>query len=537
MTPKRLLSEAPLRLRLASTALSASLLAGLAGFYEALAAGLGAAALIASSSLLPVITSKARRALASRFSGYSNGLDKPQGLGPRPFKAYHGFEIEFTGASQTAVQDVSKLIIDRSRVGGSRIAVASILEGGRGRVIVLLSSEREDQLRIDYEVLKTMIASTVKGVKIREAGESELRLLASLAEAVEPSGKPAALIVGGYRDAGSNGFKGLRLGYRSDSPLPEKVYLTVEDVEGHIAVFGSTGTGKSTTLAVLACGASEELGFSSVIIDWTGEHSGKADDLGCGHVTLDPLKDLRLNPLIEASGEDDIIAIVDALASSLGLSEPQAYLLMRALEESKPSTLEELEAVIEGAPEASKWDRDVKRALLRKIAALTRGSSKQAFSGREYPSKLSIAGGRTLIVDVSRIQSIPARRAYSLLLLWLLHKTAKSTGSKVLAVVDEAHNISGGEDSLLSKLAAESRKDGLYLALATQSPSLMPVRVLANTNTKIVHALRSHRDLEVVKTAMYLPEDYAQRLPSLEKGEALLHSPSHPQPIFVKISR
>ena len=166
---------------------------------------------------------------------------------------------------------------------------------------------------------------------------------------------------------------------------------------------------------------------------------------------------------------------------------------------------------------------------------LTRGASREAFSGVKF-ARLDLTQGSVTVIDVSKIPSQPARRAYTLLALWLAHKASRNSGKKILVAVDEAHNIAGGEDGLLSRLAAEGRKDGLYLAIATQSPSLIPIRLIANTNTKIVHAIRSHRDLEVVRNAIYLPDSQAQRLPSLDRGEALLHSPSHPQPIFIKVS-
>lgn len=54
-------------------------------------------------------------------------------------------------------------------------------------------------------------------------------------------------------------------------------------------------------------------------------------------------------------------------------------------------------------------------------------------------------------------------------------------------------------------MMAESRKFGLYIALATQNPYLLPLRAVSNTNTKIIHSLRWWRDLESVASALSSP--------------------------------
>ena len=525
MTVKRLLAEAPLKFRLAATIASASIVAGLLGSPEQTVLGLLAA--VALSIPVP-------RKLALHSAG-----ELMQGLKALRARSYRslpqralGFEVELGRAAKSSIQEVSRLIADRARLGTSRLVVASILEGGRGKIVVALTSNDEEKLRVDYEVLKTLITSTAEGVKLRDLNREESEALAYIAEMFTPASRSYPLIVGVN---GGDNEGGVFLGYKTGTTAPEKVYLTLNDVEGHVAVFGATGTGKSTTLARIACGSAESLDVHSIILDWTGEHREKVISAGCTPHTLNPLKDLQLNPLAEAESEDDIVAVVEALSSSLNLTEPQEYMLLKIIEEGKPKNLIELEALIDAASEQSRWDREVKKALLRKIAVLTRGASREAFSGVSF-TRLDPTPGSVTIIDASKIPSQPARRAYTLLTLWLAHKTSRSTGRKILVAVDEVHNVAGGEDGLLSRLAAEGRKDGLYLVIATQSPSLIPVRLIANTNTKIVHAIRSHRDLEVVRNAIYLPESQAQRLPSLDKGEALLHSPSHPQPIFIKVS-
>jgi hypothetical protein len=519
-----LVERAPFRVRVASAIGSLAAISLAAGEHK-IAAVLAAAA--AAAGLAPPLAERLRRGLSADFKA---GLARSPGGEGSGVDYYEGFEIEVSAPQHSAFTEISKLIADRARFGGSRILVASLLESGRGRVLVLVYSRDKEKVRVDYEVLKTMLASS-GSVRIRELGGRETEILAEVARNIAPSSRAAPLIVrppGEERTAES----GLRLGVRIDAPLPEPVYLTREDVEGHIAVFGSTGTGKSTTLSIIACQAWKSLGARVVVLDWAGEHSEKLSAAGCKAKTLDPLNEASINPLSLVEREEDAVAIVEAMSASLSLTEPQEYMLLKAIEEGRPKSVEELEAVIEAMPESSRWDRDVKRALQRKIAALTRGSSKSAFKGSPAPQQPT----EPVVIDVSRIPALQARRAYTLLALWRLYRESER-GLKSIVFIDEAHNVAIGEEGLLSKLLAEARKRGLRLAIATQSPSLMPTRVIANANTKIVHALRSHRDLEVVREALYLPERLVQKLPILERGEALLHSPSHPNPVLIKVSR
>ncbi len=82
---------------------------------------------------------------------------------------------------------------------------------------------------------------------------------------------------------------------------------------------------------------------------------------------------------------------------------------------------------------------------------------------------------------------------------------------------------------------AESRKYRLHIAIATQSPSSIPNGVLLNSNTKVVHALRSPRDKEVISQTMNLHYGLLEELDKLRTGEALVQSPSTPRPALVRV--
>jgi DNA helicase HerA-like ATPase len=117
-----------------------------------------------------------------------------------------------------------------------------------------------------------------------------------------------------------------------------------------------------------------------------------------------------------------------------------------------------------------------------------------------------------------------------------MERSSGVEGPKVLIAIDEAHNIFNGEEAaFIEQLFSESRKYGVILAIATQSPSSIPNGVLLNTNTKIVHALRSARDKSIIAETMSLPRDYVEILDKLGPGEAIVQSPSNPQPLLIQV--
>lgn len=375
-------------------------------------------------------------------------------------------------------------------------------------------------LERETEIFETLVASISEGARVERRGVIDASLVLDLASGAPNSG----VLVNPITMPPSRGrrYGGLvYLGDNLDTPMPEPVYLERADLEGHVGVYGSTGSGKSTTLRVIASQASG-LGWSVLLVDWTGEHSGvlpqAAAAPGRGGVPV------PLGELLES--REGRLMLAEILSHSLGLTDPQAYMLSRVLERA-PSTLGEIVELVESWPEESKWDREVKRGLRRKLEALT-------VAGDAFEGSLQLGEG-LVVVDASRIRSPRARAAYVLSLLSYIYFTAPARRGRVLVVVDEAHNLFLGESRIFEEILAEARKHGVSIVYATQSPSSVPDRVFLNTNTKIVHALRGQRDKMVIQSTMGLDEYRLHLLDKLDRGEALVQAPSIPEPVLVKV--
>ncbi len=452
--------------------------------------------------------------------------------------SYRVLDVEVRGDKrEQAAASLAKFIGERASKGHVRYTVVSIAEGDYKRTLIILTSRDPRKVDVEAEVLKTLLTSMVDGLKLLDIDSPEFQLIVGYFEKLGLSSKSALIVPDkalAEKGQASRNFreddKGLYLGEAIDKQYPKNVYLKSGDIEGHIGVFGSTGSGKSTTLSLIAERCWSILGAPVVILDWTGEHSILLRSRSVPFKEYNPASgEASINPL-DLNGDLDYL--VSVMIKALSLSPPQAYILLKALESSGPSNLRELEEAVESLPDESKWDREVKRALIRKIAMLTRGSY-EAF--RETRG-LHFNG--VTVIRLDYIKNVLARKSYALFLLakMFMERSSGTGGARVIVVIDEAHNIFGGEEApFIEQMFSESRKYGIHLVIATQSPANIPNGVLLNTNVKIVHALRSARDKNVISETMSLPRDYVDILDKLGPGEAIVQAPSNPEPLLIQV--
>ncbi|MEM4035291.1 MAG: DUF87 domain-containing protein [Fervidicoccaceae archaeon] len=320
---------------------------------------------------------------------------------------------------------------------------------------------------------------------------------------------------------------------RTGSPLG----LTAEELLRHVGIFGSTGSGKTTTSAVLATGAAS-IGMSVVILDWHGEYGVLLEEACAERVeVLDPLEDdsASVNPL-EGAIEDAVSMLEDVLS----LSAPQSAVLYRVLKESGGSLfgISSLIALLDSKSPEGYWDRELRGALLRKLELLDSPEGKILFSKTVYRPP---SNGEIQVINLSNIKNFNLKKLYSLALIKFIYQTRYArggAGGRILLVVDEAHNIMPKSvDNFVSKMIAESRKFGIGVVIVTQSPSSVNPEFIKNLNTKIVHAIRSNIDMRILEESMALEHNERVLLPRLEIGEAFFSSPSCPKPTLIVIEK
>ncbi|UZN23419.1 DUF87 domain-containing protein [bacterium 3DAC] len=127
----------------------------------------------------------------------------------------------------------------------------------------------------------------------------------------------------------------------------------------------------------------------------------------------------------------------------------------------------------------------------------------------------------------------------------------KGEDASTILVVEEAHNFapekgygetSASKDNMsltaISKVAAEGRKFGLGMVIITQRPASVNKYVLSQMGTYAIFRLVNKNDLDAVMSAIeYAGADVLSKLPSLKTGMALLSGLSLPFPVFVNMRK
>lgn len=90
---------------------------------------------------------------------------------------------------------------------------------------------------------------------------------------------------------------------------------------------------------------------------------------------------------------------------------------------------------------------------------------------------------------------------------------------------------------MLANSIAEMRTYGEGFIIADQSPGLLDMSVIRNTNTKIILRLPDKSDRELVGYAAGLCEDQIDELSKLKRGVAAIYQNDWVEPVLVQVSR
>ena len=360
--------------------------------------------------------------------------------------------------------------------------------------------------------------------------------------------------------------------------------ISLNSLTGHTFITGSTGSGKSNTIYQILNKALENNKKFLVIEPAKGEYKkvfGGREDVTVYSTNPSMSALLRINPF-SFPKSIHILEHLDRLIEIFNVCWPMyaamPAVLKNAVEKSYTDCgwnlisstnkydenlypgFSDVARNIKYIVESSEYDDENKGAykgsLLTRLQSLSTGINGLIFNANEISaSKLF---DQNAIVDLSRVGSTETKSLIIGMLVLKLQEYRMSlelpmnSELKHLTVLEEAHNILrrtsidqptegsnilGKSVEMLANAIAEMRTYGEGFVIADQSPGLMDMSVIRNTNTKIIMRLPDQSDRELVGKAAGLNDDQIIELSKLPRGVAALYQNEWIQPVLCKIDK
>lgn len=379
-------------------------------------------------------------------------------------------------------------------------------------------------------------------------------------------------------------------GYHMRKMIPEqRISLSKEELTKHTFITGSTGSGKSNTIYKLLERLGKEKVNFLVIEPAKGEYKevigSKQGVVTYGtNPNMKDVQMLRINPFRFPKNThilehlDRLIEIFNvcwpmyaAMPAILKDSVERAYISVGwNLEKSTnkyddnlfptfSDVVKQIKIVLDESDYSADNKGDYTGSLVTRLKSLTNGINGLIFTPDDIMDEALY--DQNVIVDLSRVGSTETKSLIMGLLVLKLqeHRMEQRTvGSnandtlKHITVLEEAHNLLkrtsteqsseganmlGKSVEMLANSIAEMRTYGEGFVIADQSPGLLDMSVIRNTNTKIILRLPDYSDRELVGKAAGLTDNQIIELAKLEKGVAAISQSDWLEPVLCKIDK
>lgn len=361
------------------------------------------------------------------------------------------------------------------------------------------------------------------------------------------------------------------------------VKLDRDSLTMHTFVTGSTGSGKSNTVYEILNQLKSVYNIPFLVVEPAkGEYKnvfGQFTNVKVYGTNPKKTELLRINPFRFPS-DIHILEHLDRLVELFNVCWPMyaamPAILKEAMEKAYISTgwdintsenaegdvfpnfsdlLDQIGSVINESKYSADSKGDYSGALCTRVRSLTNGLNGQIFTSKDLTDEELF--DNSVIVDLSRVGSTETKALIMGLLVMKLNEyrmTSGKTNSSLshVTVLEEAHNLLkrtsteqssegsnllGKSVELLANSIAEMRTYGEGFIIADQSPGLLDMSVIRNTNTKIILRLPERSDRELVGFAAGLNNDQVGELSKLERGVAAIYQNDWIEPILVKVNK
>ncbi len=381
--------------------------------------------------------------------------------------------------------------------------------------------------------------------------------------------------------------------YHMHKEESERVHLHKNSMASHVFVTGSTGSGKSNLIYQIIDNLchktikAESPVHYMVIEPAKGEYKrvfgGRKGTTVYG-TNPNVSEILRINPF-SFPEEIHILEHIDRLIEIFNVCWPMYAAMPAVLKESIEQAyvktgwnlddsvnhyttngekifptfqdvLESIETVINSTKYSSNSKGDYVGALTMRVGSLTNGLNGQILTSDELPNEKLF--DQNVIVDLSRIGSTETKALLMGLLILKLQEYRMVSSSennsrlKHITILEEAHNLLkrtsseqtadaanllGKSVEMLANAIAEMRTYGEGFIIADQSPGLLDLSVIRNTNTKIIMRLPDFEDRQLVGRSANMKEEQIEELAKLKTGVGAIYQNNWVEPVLCAIDK
>ena len=365
----------------------------------------------------------------------------------------------------------------------------------------------------------------------------------------------------------------------------EEVRLGINGLSKHAFITGTTGSGKSNTLYLLLSELVKNGKKFLVIEPAKGEYKEvfgnhpEIKDVTVYGTNPRMSKLLTINPFIFPN-DVDVYEHIDSLVEIFNACWPMYAAMPQVMKHSIMEaykscgwdlsrsentkdiypTIEDvlyaLKEYINSSEYSSDTKGDYKGSLETRLQSLCEGLIGRMFCGTPIPDEDLF--NNNVIVDLSRVKSSETKSLLMGLLIMKLNEFRASEHRGMnqelrhVTILEEAHNLlkrtstdQTAESSNVAGMAvekiansmAEMRTYGEGFVIADQSPSLLDLATIRNTNTKIVMALPEKEDREIAGKSIGLNDEQIPEISRLKMGEAIVYQNGWEEPVKVKIRK
>lgn len=359
------------------------------------------------------------------------------------------------------------------------------------------------------------------------------------------------------------------------------VSVDKQSLTGHTFITGSTGAGKSNAVYQMLTELSDKRIPFLVVEPAKGEYKhvfGTRRDVRVFGTNPNKTPLLKINPF-KFPSDIHVLEHIDRLTEIFNVCWPMyaamPAVLKDAIERAYTAAgwnldfstndyapvmyptftdvLAELYTVIAESDYSAELKGNYAGALVTRVKSLTNGINGQIFTSDEIDSRELF--DKNTIVDLSRVASSETKAMIMGILVMRLQEYRMAGGGmnrklSHVTVLEEAHhllkrvsadqssdsaNLLGKSVEMLSQSIAEMRTYGEGFIIADQSPNMLDMSAIRNTNTKILLRLPDISDRELCGRAAGLNDEQIVELAKLPTGVAAVYQNNWIEPVLCKI--